>query len=189
MATQIHIAGSTWIRVSRQLANRSFTASYSMTKAPTTRASGASHHRERLSLRIPSSTADSSPSRIAPISRSARARQTTADLRGFLRNDVDAQRDHADRDELEVAQGERDANDRQAEQDPGDQVADGQPPAEQDDPDDVADQRAQPGGRAHVDGPAERPQRIPGDPEGGDAERDGDDQHEAHQPGRRVEDG
>src|SRR6202000_891990 len=82
----------------------------------------------------------------------------TSDLGEVLGSDVDAERNQADRDELEVAQAERDADDRQAEQDAGDQVADGQPPAEQDDPDHVTDERAQPGGALPVDGAAERPQ-------------------------------
>src|SRR5206468_3519378 len=66
-------------------------------------------------------------------------------------------------------------------------------PAEQDDPDDVADE----GTDAHPplaggDGPAERPQHIVSDPERGDPERDRDDQEEqdeADQPGDRIGDG
>ena len=43
MATQIHMAGRIWTSVKRQLVNRSLTPWKSMAKAPTTRASGASH--------------------------------------------------------------------------------------------------------------------------------------------------
>ena len=43
IATQIHMAGRIWIRVSRQLVTRSLTPWKSTAKAPTTRASGASH--------------------------------------------------------------------------------------------------------------------------------------------------
>src|ERR1700684_317856 len=82
MANQIHMAGSTWIRGSRQLVTRSLRASYSMTKAPTTRASGASHARERLSRSTACSTAASSPSRMASTSRPARARQTVRRFAG-----------------------------------------------------------------------------------------------------------
>src|ERR1700733_10890836 len=111
MAAQIHMAGSTWIKVSRQLANRSFTASYSMTKAPNTRASGASHHRDRASRSARRARRDGAfPSVDMSGCPSARVVRwilaKTADLRRVLRDDVYAQRDQADRDELEVAQGE-----------------------------------------------------------------------------------
>ena len=49
MAAQIHIAGSTWISVSRQLENSSFTPSNRMMTAPTASARGANSRRERLS--------------------------------------------------------------------------------------------------------------------------------------------
>ena len=75
MAAQIHIAGSTWIRVSRQLVNSSFTPSRSMATAPTARASGASHGRERLSRRTASSTAARSLSLMATMSRPSCARR------------------------------------------------------------------------------------------------------------------
>ena len=55
MAAQIHIAGSTWIRVSRQLVSSSFTPSKSIAKAPTARARGASQGRARLSRKTISS--------------------------------------------------------------------------------------------------------------------------------------
>jgi len=38
MAAQIHIAGSTWTGVSRQLVNNSLTPTKSIAKAPTSRA-------------------------------------------------------------------------------------------------------------------------------------------------------
>ena len=74
MAAQIHIAGSTWIRVSRQLVNSSFTPSKSIAKAPTARARGASHRRERLSRSTMSSTTAWSLSLTAWINRSTCAR-------------------------------------------------------------------------------------------------------------------
>ena len=55
MAAQIHIAGSSWIRVSRQFVTRSLIPTKSMAKAPTHTASGASHRRDRLSRRMTSS--------------------------------------------------------------------------------------------------------------------------------------
>src|ERR1700688_1151148 len=42
--------------------------------------------------------------------------------------------------------------------------------------------------RATLDRPAEWPEHIAGDPEGGDTERDGNDQHETQQPGHGVQD-
>ena len=58
------------------------------------------------------------------------------------RDDLDAEREQRDRDQLEVGQAKRDADDRQAEGDAGDQMAERQFPAEQDHPDDVANQGA-----------------------------------------------
>ncbi len=107
------------------------------------------------------------------------------------RHDLDAQRHQRDRDDLEIGQAQRDADDREAQRDAGGQVAQGQPPAEQDDPDDVADHGAQPGVPAHLDRAAERPQHVAGDAERRDPERDRhhqEEQHEADQPGQRVED-
>ena len=43
MASQISMAGSTWIRVSRQLVNSNLTPWNSMANAPTTRVRGASN--------------------------------------------------------------------------------------------------------------------------------------------------
>src|SRR5690242_4016216 len=67
-------------------------------------------------------------------------------------------------------------------------MADGQPPADQDDPDYVADQRGDPGVAAHHDRPPERPDDIAGDPEGRDAEGDRDDQDEADDPRYHIQD-
>jgi hypothetical protein len=108
-------------------------------------------------------------------------------------HDLYPERQERDRNDLEVREPQRDPDDRQAQQDPGHQVGDRKPPAEQDDPDDVADQRAD----AHPllprgDGPAERPQHIVRDPERGDTERNGDDQEEqdeTDQPCDRIGDG
>src|SRR6516164_4767662 len=83
MAAQIHIAGSTWIRVSRQLVNRSFTPAKSITKAPTISASGASQRRERLSRRMASSAAATSLSLTAWTNRSICARRADRRDRGF----------------------------------------------------------------------------------------------------------
>src|SRR5262245_56584917 len=64
-ASQIHIAGSTWISVSRQFEKSSFRPWKSITKAPSAKTSGAKIRRERLSARTAASTAASSFSRIA----------------------------------------------------------------------------------------------------------------------------
>ena len=69
MAAQIHIAGSTWIKVIRQFVNSSFTPSKSIANAPTARASGANSRREALSRRTASSTTSKSLSRMARTSR------------------------------------------------------------------------------------------------------------------------
>src|ERR1700722_7760932 len=70
-------------------------------------------------------------------------------------NDPNAERDKGYRDELEVRQAQRDPDDRQAQRDARGQVADREPPAEQDDPDDIADQRSQARVAADLDRPAE----------------------------------
>src|SRR5947209_6805154 len=93
-------------------------------------------------------------------------------------HDVDPERQQGDRDDLEAADRERDTDDREREHDAGGQMPERQPPAEQEDPDHVPDYRGDPGPRAPVDRPAERPEHVAGDPEGGDPERDRDDQHE-----------
>src|SRR5258708_31586993 len=71
-------------------------------------------------------------------------------------DDPNAEGDKGYRDELEVRQAQRDPDDRQAERDAGAQVADRQPPAEKDDPDDIADQRSQPRVAADLDRSPER---------------------------------
>src|SRR5262245_35427822 len=63
-ASQIHIAGSTWISVSRQFEKSSFRPWKSITKAPSAKTRGAKIRRERLSARTAASTAASSFSRI-----------------------------------------------------------------------------------------------------------------------------
>jgi Domain of unknown function (DUF4855) len=107
-------------------------------------------------------------------------------LEGRLRHDLDAQRHQRDRDDLEVGQAQRDADDRQAQRHPGHQMSQGQPPAEQHDPQDVPDQRARASRAPLGDRPPERPQHVAGDPERRDPERDRDDQRERDQPGQRV---
>ena len=59
-------------------------------------------------------------------------------------DDLAPERRQRDRDQLEVRQAERDPDDRDAHRDAGDQVPEREPPAGEDDPDDVADQRAVP---------------------------------------------
>src|SRR5215471_16410676 len=104
------------------------------------------------------------------------------------RDDLHAQRQQGDRDHLEVGKPERNPDDRQAEQDSAGQMADLQPPADEDDPEDVADQREKAKVPSHRDGTAERPQHVRGDPPRRDAERDRDDQDESDDPGQRVQD-
>src|ERR1700728_2588892 len=104
------------------------------------------------------------------------------------RDDLDAEREQRDRNDLEVRQPERDADDRQAQGHAGHQMPDREPPAEQHDPDDVADHGADPGAPAWLDRPAERPENIARDPECRDAERNRDDQDEADQSGNHVGD-
>ena len=81
-------------------------------------------------------------------------------LTGMLlvdRDDLHAEAQQRDGNELEVGQAEADSDDRDAHDDAGDQVADRQLPAEQHDPDDVADQRAQAGVPPRLDRPPEGP--------------------------------
>src|SRR5215813_14337243 len=91
-------------------------------------------------------------------------------------HDPHAERNQRDGDDLETGDAERDADDRQAEERAGHQVAERQPPPEQDDPDDVAHQGPDSGAAARLDGPAERPEHIVRDTERRDAERDRNDQ-------------
>src|SRR5580700_6727284 len=142
----------------------------------------------RLPLR-PVTTKTGQPGAM-PWTAPGRAGRRLAPCRLVDRDDPYPQRQEGDRDDLEAGEPQRDADDRQAQQDPGHQVADRQLPAKQDDPEDVADQGADPHPTlARRDGPAERPQYIARDPERGDPERDRDDQEEqgeAKQPGQRV---
>src|SRR5690348_13947917 len=107
-------------------------------------------------------------------------------VEAIARHDANPERHEGYRDDLETGEAERDADDRQAEQDAADQMPEGQPPAEQDDPEYVPDHRGDPGFGAPLDRAAERPEHVTGDPEGSDPERDGDDQDEGHQPGQDV---
>ncbi len=68
MAAQIHMAGSTWIKVSRQLDRSSRRPWKSIARAPTARARGARMRRRRLSWTTMASTMASSPSRILRMS-------------------------------------------------------------------------------------------------------------------------
>src|SRR6516164_2126841 len=70
-------------------------------------------------------------------------------------------------------------------------MPEGQPPADQDDPDYVTDHRGDPGFAAPDDRPPERPDDIGGDPESSDAEGDRNDQEEqdeADDPRYHVQD-
>ena len=69
MASQIHMAGRTWTRVSRQLVMMSLTPWKSMRKAPTIIPSGASQRLRRLRARTAASTAASSLASMASMSR------------------------------------------------------------------------------------------------------------------------
>src|SRR5436309_425049 len=91
-------------------------------------------------------------------------------------HDLAPERHQRDRDQLEVRQPQRDADDRQALDDSGDQVQQREPPAAQQEPDDVPDARGDSGVRPSDHRPAERPQREQRDPQRGDPERDREDQ-------------
>ena len=69
MAAQIHMAGRISTRVRRQLVTSSFKPWKSMAKAPTTKASGASHLLRWLRESTAFSTIPSSPFRMAVTSR------------------------------------------------------------------------------------------------------------------------
>src|SRR5690606_23871315 len=71
-------------------------------------------------------------------SRAARPRAPRARSEGRVvpaLHDLAAERDQRDGDQLEVGDPERDADDREAQQDAGDQVPEGEPPSRDDDPD------------------------------------------------------
>ena len=67
------------------------------------------------------------------------------------------ERHQRDRDDLEIGQAQRDADDGQAEQDAGEQVGEREFPAKEDDPEDVANEGAQARRRPAVDAAPERP--------------------------------
>src|SRR5215467_5902083 len=100
---------------------------------------------------------------------------------------MDAERYQRDRDHLEIGEPERNADDRQAQRDAAGQVAECQPPADQDDPDYVPDERADARVPADLNGTAEWPDHVRGDPERRDPERDRDDQDEADDSRKDVE--
>jgi hypothetical protein len=102
--------------------------------------------------------------------------------------DPHAKRHQRDRDDLETGEAQRDADDRQAQRDASQQMPKGQPPAEQQDPEDVPDQRADPRIVSRLDRPAERPEHVVRDPEGRDPERDRDDQDQSQKTGNCVHD-
>src|SRR5690606_22469891 len=89
-------------------------------------------------------------------------------------DDLAAHREQRHRDQLEVRDAERDADDREAQGDAGGDVAEGQPPAGEDQPQDVAHTGR--GARVPAfDGRVpEGPQGVDADAEGGDPERDTD---------------
>src|SRR4051812_24865299 len=89
----------------------------------------------------------------------------------LVRNDVAPERGQGYRHQLEVGQPEWNSDDREAEQHTGDQVAECQPPAAEDEPQDVADRRTGAGVRSADHCPAERPQGEYPDPQRRDAER------------------
>jgi hypothetical protein len=70
-------------------------------------------------------------------------------------HDLTAERPQGNRDQLEVAEAEGDADDGQAEQHARDHVAEREPPAGEDQPEDVADDRWRPGLGSLDDRPAE----------------------------------
>src|SRR6185369_13755872 len=72
------------------------------------------------------------------------------------------------------------------ERDPGGDVGQAQMPAEQGDPEDVADDGRDTRAPGDDDGAAEGPQRVAGEAERGDAERDRHDQDAGEQPAQEV---
>src|SRR5262245_5391854 len=92
------------------------------------------------------------------------------------RHDLATERDQSQRNHLETRDAERDPDDGDAEDEPGNQMADRQLPADQHNPDDVAYDR--PKARTSLSHPraAERPDDVAGDPECRDPEGDGDDE-------------
>src|SRR5437764_10063364 len=96
------------------------------------------------------------------------------------------EREQRHRYQLDVRQAQRDPDNAHELRDGGGEVAERQPPTGHDQPDHVADGRGDPGGRPLYQLPPERPQRVVGHPERGDAERDRHDQDAADQPRQRV---
>ncbi len=64
----------------------------------------------------------------------------------------------------------------------------GEPPADEDDPQDVADHRGRTGVRTSDDGAAERPQGVVGHSEGGQTPRDGHDEQAGDDAGHEIGD-
>jgi MFS family permease len=75
-------------------------------------------------------------------------------------DDLASERHDADRDQLEVRPCERDADDGDGQRDAGDEVAEREPPAGQDEPEDVADERRRTGILTLHHCPPERPQHV-----------------------------
>src|SRR3954447_21622347 len=103
-------------------------------------------------------------------------------------DDLPTERGQRHRNELEVRESERDPDDREAEQYAGDEVGERQPPAREQEPEDVADGRGHAVGGVPDDRAPERPQRKQRDAQRGDPEGDRDDQDEHDQRGKRVAD-
>src|SRR3954451_15357266 len=101
-------------------------------------------------------------------------------------DDLAAKRHHGDGNELEVRQTERDSDNRDAHQDAGDDVADGEPPAGENEPDDVPDDGARAGVCTLDERAAEWPQAEQCDTRRGDPKRVRDDEDEHHQGDDRV---
>jgi len=102
-------------------------------------------------------------------------------LRVVRGHDDSPERDERDRDQLQAGPGERDPDDRDRRRDGRGEVREREPPAGEDDPDDVADRGRRPGVLAAHELPAEGPQREVRDPERRQTERDRDDEEAAGQ--------
>jgi hypothetical protein len=87
-------------------------------------------------------------------------------------HDFASQREQGDRNELEVGDAERNADDRDAQDDARDDVGQDEPPAREDQPQDVADAERRARVVALHRRTAERPQGVDADTKSGDAERD-----------------
>ena len=101
-----------------------------------------------------------------------------------------AQRHQGHRDHLDVGDGQRDPNDGDGHGNGRGDVTNDDPNASHQNPDDISQRAGDPGSARLVhDGPAEGPQRIPCDAEGGDAPRDRDDENAAKDASGKVAQG